>query len=107
MSLFLFHSPGQPVIENIYSAGACVAHAESMRIFLGNDDLNWDIEFKAGESRIEPGTLPPTNVSYRINTFSDFEYECGQSRMWAGVHFQVTFVYYLLCFFVYIFCLHF
>ena len=73
-----------------------------MRIFLGNDDLNWDIEFKAGESRIEPGTLPPTNVSYRINTFSDFEYECGQSRMWAGVHFQAIFVYFAI-----FFCLHF
>ena len=70
------------------STGACVAHAESMKVFLGNDDLSWDIEFEAGESRIEPGTLPPRNVSYRLNTFSDFAYQCGESRMWAGVHFQ-------------------
>ena len=70
------------------STGACVAHAESMKVFLGNDDLSWDIAFEAGESRIEPGALPARNVSYRLNTFSDFAYQCGESRMWAGVHFQ-------------------
>ena len=59
-----------------------------MKVFLGNDDLSWDVEFEAGESRIEPGALPPRNVSYRLNTFSDFAYQCGESRMWAGVHFQ-------------------
>ena len=26
--------------------------------------------------------------SNRLETFSQFEDECGQSRMWAGVHFQ-------------------
>ena len=59
-----------------------------MKVFLGNDDLSWDVEFEAGESRIEPGALPPRNVSYRLNTFSDFAFQCGESRMWAGVHFQ-------------------
>ena len=44
--------------------------------------------FEKGESRIEPGTLPPRNVTYRLQTFSDFAFECGESRMWAGVHFQ-------------------
>ena len=62
------------------STGACVAHAESMKVFLGNDDLSWDIAFEAGESRIEPGALPARNVSYRLNTFSDFAYQCGESR---------------------------
>jgi len=70
------------------STGACVAHAETMKLFLGDDDLSWDVGFEAGSSRIEPGALPYRNVSYRIQTFSDFAFECGESRMWAGVHFQ-------------------
>ena len=59
-----------------------------MKVFLGNDDLSWDVPFKAFESRIEPDTLPPRDVTYRIDTWTDFAYQCGQSRMWAGVHFQ-------------------
>lgn len=70
------------------STGACVTHASAMQSYLGDDDLSWDVEFEAGSSRIEPGALPPRNVSYRIKTFSDFAFECGESRMWAGVHFQ-------------------
>ena len=53
-----------PIFAFVFS-GACVAHAEAVRIFLGNDDLKWDVKFAKGESRIEPDTLPPTNVSYR------------------------------------------
>ena len=70
------------------TTGACVAHAETMRTFLGDDDLSWDVTFEAGESRIEPGALPAYNQTYRLQTFSDFAYQCGESRMWAGVHFQ-------------------
>ena len=32
--------------------------------------------------------MPPRDVTYRIDTWTDFAYQCGQSRMWAGVHFQ-------------------
>ena len=74
------------------TTGACVSHAEAMRNWLGDDDLSWDITFEAGESRIEPGALPAYNQTYRIKTFTDFAYECGESRMWAGVHFQVSFL---------------
>jgi hypothetical protein len=71
------------------SAGACVAHMSAMQKFLGSDALNWDVTFEQGSSRIEPGALPARNMTFRISTFSQFAEECGQSRLWAGVHFQV------------------
>ena len=52
------------------------------------DLLNWDVTFEAGESRIEPGAVPARNTTYHFKTLSQFETECGQSRLWAGVHFQ-------------------
>ena len=50
--------------------------------------MNWDVTFEAGESRIEPGAVPARNTTYHFKTLSQFETECGQSRLWAGVHFQ-------------------
>lgn len=70
------------------STGACVTHAEAMKLFLGSDELDWDVTFARGESRIEPGYLPSRNQTYKIKTFSQIGNECGQSRLWAGVHFQ-------------------
>ena len=57
-------------------------------MFIFTDLLNWDVTFEAGESRIEPGAVPARNTTYHFKTLSQFETECGQSRLWAGVHFQ-------------------
>ncbi len=61
-----------------------------MQTFLGSDTLNWNYTFKAGTSRIEKGITPYRDLTIYIDTFSQIGYECGQSRLWAGVHFQVS-----------------
>ncbi len=85
-----------------------MSHSVAMSKFLGSDALDWDVTFERGESRIEPGYLPAHNLTvcfgvlsvglfclpllllFQINlkTFTQMGYECGQSRLWAGVHFQ-------------------
>ena len=70
------------------STGACVSHAETQRLFYGNDALNWDVTFEAGSSSVESGYLPRRNTTYHFKSLTQFETECGQSRLWAGVHFQ-------------------
>lgn len=42
---------------------------------------------KSGESVKEPGYLPVKDFQIYYKTWSDFNYECGQSRFWGGVHF--------------------
>lgn len=66
----------------------CSAHAESARLFLGSDELNWSIPRAAGSSRVEPGITPAADMELRFPTWTDLETNCGQSRVWAGVHFQ-------------------
>ncbi|MCG8311860.1 MAG: vanadium-dependent haloperoxidase [Pseudomonadales bacterium] len=68
----------------------CSAHAESARLFLGSDDLNWSVPRPAGSSRIEPGITPIADTALQFPTWSDLEADCGQSRVWAGVHFQAA-----------------
>lgn len=70
------------------STGACVSHAEAMKLWLGSDELNWPVTFEQGSSRIEPGYSPVRNFTVLLPTFSHFGEECGQSRLWGGVHFQ-------------------
>lgn len=77
------------------SACFCAAHAEAARLFLGTDDLTvggtfpgFVIERPAGSSRIEPGVTPAIATSLVFPTWTQFAADCGQSRIWAGVHFQ-------------------
>jgi hypothetical protein len=69
------------------SACLCATVAQAMRCYLGSDELGWKFPIPAGTSRIEPG-LPPSNFTLEYPTWSTHEKECGQSRVWAGVHFQ-------------------
>jgi hypothetical protein len=66
----------------------CNAHAQAARLYLGSDTLNWDVPRSAGESRVEPGITPAADTVLHFGTWSDFAADCGQSRVWAGVHFQ-------------------
>lgn len=67
----------------------CEAHAQSARRFLpGGDALNWTVSYPAGSSRIEPGITPAADTDLFFATWSEFASDCGQSRVWAGVHFQ-------------------
>jgi len=66
----------------------CAAHAQAARLYLGSDTLGYPFEFKEGSSRIEPGVTPSADTTLIFPTWTDFEQDCGQSRVWAGVHFQ-------------------
>lgn len=68
----------------------CAAHAQSARLFLGTDALNWDVLRPAGSSRIEPGITPAVDTVLHFETWTDLATDCGQSRVWAGVHFQAA-----------------
>jgi len=68
----------------------CSAHAQSARLYLGDDNLNWSIPKTAGSSRVEPGVTPAADTVLLFPTWTDFANDCGQSRVWAGVHFQAA-----------------
>lgn len=70
------------------SACFCAAHAQASRRFLGDDTLGWTVARAKGASKIEPGITPATDITFDFPTFSDFERDCADSRVWAGVHFQ-------------------
>lgn len=72
------------------SACFCYAHAEAARLYLGTDVLNWEVPRPAGSSRIEPGITPAVDISLHFDAWTDFAADCGQSRVWAGVHFQAA-----------------
>ena len=72
------------------SACFCAAHAESARRYLGTDALNWEVVRPAGSSRIAPGVTPAEETTLRWETWTDFAADCGESRVWAGVHFAAA-----------------
>ena len=66
-------------------------HAQSARLYLPNgDQLGWVIPVPMGASRIEPGITPTGPIDLNFATWTDFVDDCGQSRVWAGVHFQAA-----------------
>jgi len=72
------------------SASFCAAHAEASRLYLGNDSFGWSVPFAKGSSLVEPGITPANDINASWNTWSEFEQDCGQSRLWAGVHFPAS-----------------
>ena len=71
------------------SACVCAAQAEAMRRYTGSDSTEgWTVYLRAGSSIIEPGMTPAANLSFRIDTWTEFDRLCGQSRVWGGTHFQ-------------------
>ncbi|MEQ8280634.1 MAG: vanadium-dependent haloperoxidase [Deltaproteobacteria bacterium] len=68
----------------------CAAHAQSARLFLGTDTLGYPVVRPAGSSRVEPGLVPAQDTTIVFPTWTDFADDCGQSRVWAGVHFQAA-----------------
>ncbi len=69
------------------SASFCAAHAQVARRFMDSDSLGWQVPTPAGSSRIEPGLTPQTDIVLDFPTWTDFEQNCGISRLWGGVHF--------------------
>jgi hypothetical protein len=72
------------------SACFCAAHTQSARRYLKSDALNWNIPAPRGSSRIEPGITPASDIVLDFPTWTDFSRDCGQSRVWGGVHFQAA-----------------
>lgn len=72
------------------SACFCSAHAQASRLFLGSDALGWEVVFAEGSSRIEPGLTPANDTTLAWQTWTDFETDCGLSRLWGGVHFMAA-----------------
>lgn len=73
------------------SATFCAAHAQAARRFFGTDALNLTIPVAKGSSRVEPGITPANDlVLGPYATWTDFEVECAQSRIWGGVHFRAA-----------------
>ncbi len=70
------------------SSALCYAHAESSRRYFGSDRLNWEIPVPRGSSVFEPGVTPERDLTLRFATWSDLAEDCGNSRVWGGVHFQ-------------------
>jgi len=72
------------------SASFCAAHAEASRLYLNSDQLGWTVPFSKGSSVVEPGVTPANDISVTWSTWSEFEQDCGQSRLWSGVHFPAS-----------------
>ena len=72
------------------SASFCGAHAQVMRRLLGSDELGFSIPVPAGSSRVEPGVTPSADLVLTWDTWTDLEQDCGQSRLWGGVHFAAS-----------------
>ena len=70
------------------SASFCAAHAETSRLYFGNDELGYEVPTPAGSFRIEPGITPANDLVLKWDTWSEMEHDCGDSRYWSGVHFK-------------------
>ncbi len=60
--------------------------AEYLKLWTGSDYFGDSHTFKAGTSKIEPGTTPASDVTLYWNTFSAAAEEDGMSRLYGGVH---------------------
>lgn len=69
------------------STSFCMAYAETARRFFSTDTLAWETPYAAGSSKTEPGVTPVSDTILSYPTWTDFARDCGDSRVWAGVHF--------------------
>lgn len=69
---------------------ACQAHAQAARRYFDTDELGLTVTYAAGSSRIEPGITPAEDVTLHFATWTEFEEECGRSRVLGGTHFQAA-----------------
>jgi len=69
------------------SGTTCLCHgfAGFLREFFGSDDYKMSIKFYAGFDAVED--LPTTDLTLSWSTFTQYAEECGESRLWSGVHF--------------------
>ena len=67
----------------------CAAYAQALRRLTGTDDTQGFSGVRpAGSSRRAPGKLPTEDLVLSWDTWTEFERDCGESRIWGGAHFR-------------------
>ncbi|HRI40000.1 MAG TPA: vanadium-dependent haloperoxidase, partial [Nitrospira sp.] len=69
--------------HSIFSGSA----AKVLKLFTGSDRFGASVTIHAGESKVEPGIVPASDVTLHWRTFSDAADEAGISRRYGGIHF--------------------
>ena len=64
------------------------AAGQVLRSFTGSDTLSLTVDFAAGSSFVEPGTVPATTVQLGWSTYTAAAGEAGLSREYGGIHFR-------------------
>ena len=67
----------------------CAAYAQAFRRYSGSEEIeSFTTVLRAGSSVIEPEVTPAADVTIEFETWTEYEETCGESRLWAGVHFR-------------------
>ena len=67
----------------------CSAYAQAFRRYSGSEEIeNFSTVVRAGSSVIEPEVTPVADMRIEFATWTEYEETCGESRLWAGVHFR-------------------
>lgn len=69
--------------HSIFSASA----ARILKLFTGSDRFGHSVTIPAGQSFVEPGLVPASDLTLHWRTFSDAADEAGISRRYGGIHF--------------------
>ena len=64
------------------------AASQVIRSFTGSDGLNLTVNFAAGSSFVEPGSVPAATVQLGWSTLTAAAAEAGLSREYGGIHFR-------------------
>jgi hypothetical protein len=64
------------------------AGAEILKSFTGRDAFGGSVTIRAGASKVEPSTVPATDVTLSWATFSAAADQAGISRRYGGIHFM-------------------
>ncbi len=64
------------------------AAAETLRGLTGSDAFGDSVTIGAGTSRVEPGSVPLSDLTLSWATFSEAANEAGVSRRFGGIHFK-------------------
>ena len=80
-------TPAFPEFSSGHSAFSSAA-AEVLRSFTGSDAFGDSATIKAGSSRVEPGAVPASDITFSWATFSAAADQAGMSRRYGGIHFK-------------------
>lgn len=72
------------------SACICTVYAETLQLLTGTDNTGVTLsqEILAGSSKAERGLTPATNLTLVYDHWSEIARDCGESRLYGGMHFE-------------------